>query len=65
MASISTHRFLQLFTLVDVLEAKARTYFRCASRADSIKNGAAARHFRARGTKCLRVAQIAALRAGL
>lgn len=65
MATISTHRFLQLFTLVDILEAKARVYFRCASRADSIKNRGAARYFRERGTKCLRVAQIAALRAGL
>lgn len=58
-------RFLQLRELADSCEAKARVHFRCASKADTIKNRGAATYFRARATKFLRVAQIAALRAGL
>jgi hypothetical protein len=63
--AMTLSRFLQLYELVDACEAQARVNFRCATRADSINNRGAARYFRARATKCLRVAQIAALRAGL
>lgn len=63
--TLSTHRFVQLQVLVDILEAKARVYWRCATKADKIQNRSAAAHFRIRATRCLRVAQIAALRAGL
>ena len=62
---VSLHRFIQLAGLVDACEADARLNFRCAKRADSINNRGAADYFRARATKALRVAQIAALRAGL
>lgn len=62
---MTTHRFLQLANLVDTCESNARVAFRCAKRADAIRNRAAAAHFRARATKNLRVAQVAALRAGL
>lgn len=62
---MTTHRFLQLANLVDTCEADARINFRCATRADSIRNRSAAAYFRARATKALRVANIAALRAGL
>lgn len=62
---MSLTRFLQLHELVDSCESKARIHFRCASKADAIKNRGAAAYFRARGTKFLRVAQLAALRAGL
>ena len=62
---MSNHRFFQLHNLVDSCEAQARINFRCAKRADSINNRGASAYFRARGTKFLRVAQIAALRAGL
>jgi hypothetical protein len=64
-AVMTLSRFLQLYELVDSCEAQARVNFRCATRADAIKNRGAARYFRARATKYLRVAQIAALRAGL
>ncbi len=62
---VSVHRFFQLSNLVDILEADARLNFRCAQRADSIKNRSAAAFFRARATKALRVAQLAALKAGI
>ena len=62
---MTTHRFLQIVNLVDHLEADARVNFRCAKNADSIRNRSAAAFFRARATKALRVAQIAALKAGL
>jgi hypothetical protein len=63
--NMSNHRFFQLANLVDTCEADARLNFRAAKSADSIKNRTAAAYFRARATKALRVAQIAALRAGL
>lgn len=62
---MTNHRFFQLAELVDSCEAQARINFRCATKADSIKNRGAATYFRARATKFLRVAQIAAIRAGL
>jgi hypothetical protein len=62
---MTTHRFLQLHNLVDSCEADARLNFRCAKRADSINNRSAAAFFRARATKALRVANRAALKAGL
>ena len=62
---LSTHRFFQLSSLVDTCESNARINFRCAKRADSIKNRSAAAYFRAAATKNLRVAQIAALHAEL
>lgn len=62
---MSNNRFLQLHNLVDICEADARLNFRCAKRADSINNRSAAAFFRARATKALRVANRAALKAGL
>lgn len=62
---ISTHRFIQLVNLVDICEAEARVNFRCATKADAIKNRSAAAYFRARATKLLRVANVVALRAGM
>jgi hypothetical protein len=59
---MTTHRFLQLHNLIDICESDARVNFRCAKAADSIRNRSAAAYFRARATKALRVAQIAALR---
>lgn len=65
VAQPSTHRFLQLCSLVDTCEADARVNWRCARHADQIRNRSAAAFFRARATKALRVAAIAALRAGI
>jgi hypothetical protein len=65
MNTISNHRFFQLYNLVDILHADARVNFRCAKKADSINNRGAATFFRARATKAIRVATIAALKAGL
>lgn len=63
-STFSLHRELQLARLAEVCEADARLNFRCAKRADSIKNRSAAAHFRARATKSLRIATLAGLRAG-
>jgi hypothetical protein len=62
---MSNHRFFQLAQLIDTCEADARVNFRCAKNARSINNRSAERFFFARATKALRVAQIAALRAGV
>ena len=63
--TVSLHRELQLFNLVDACEADARINFRCAKRADFINNRSAAAFFRARATKALRVASRASLKAGV
>lgn len=61
----SFHRELQLLNLVDICESIARVSFRCAKKADQISDRPAAAHFRARGTKALRIATIAALKTGM
>ena len=61
---MSTHRFFQIYQLIDKCEADARINWRCAKRADSINNRSAAAYFRARATKATRVATLAALRIG-
>jgi hypothetical protein len=64
MSRLSTHRHLQLAQVMDACEAIARINFRCARHADFIRNRSAAALFRARATKALRVANLAALRIG-
>jgi len=61
---LSVHRELQLANLVYACECEARVYFRCAKKADTIRNRSAAAYFREKGTKALRIAQHAALRVG-
>ena len=63
--TISIHRELQLFNLMDSCEADARLNFRCAKRANSINNRSAAAFFFARATKALRVAYRAGIKAGV
>lgn len=54
--SMSTHRHVQIHSLLDTAESKARTYRRCASNLARIGNLRGAMHYLCRATKAERLA---------
>ncbi len=53
---MTTHRFLQLYNLIDTALAESRVCLRCAANAASINNQSARAHFIERATRLAQVA---------
>ena len=59
---MTTHRVLQICSLLDTLESQGRTYNRCASNLASIRNTQGAGHYLRRAIRVERIAAKCRLR---